>query len=595
VSVSYGTRFQNEAGPGHLLGGFSVAHAAPEVPPDASAALQKEGHTPLGEKWREILSTFHVAEQLAASDKQPIIATDETAAIVASLQTIAESKPPSVSISSLHALSNTINADGLFPRASIARREKIATAANAPHPNRIAHSDRRGGMDQVEKLSAKIPHPHDNQEKTTANPQAVAGRSGTASAVTSEMFVAPISPLIAPLNSEQLHERRWFGNPSDAKDTNQTAASDGSFRLPRDASSNPVRGDKLQSPEGIEVESADPKKIPHVPSSNSSLQVVADGAHEEGSPKVEPTAESVERDLRAQDYHVEQVAWPRHSSVPDAMVSAVQESNSIHEGSIALQPTGPSEVKDASVAPLPKDLIPQQKPTAPRDPTSATRVTANPTFRAAHSLDPLGISSPFMRAHEEAIAQTYVAENAALPRPAIYGQSIQRSEQGETFAAIDAGNGVPDSHWTLASSHRAEADFQDPVLGWVTVRAQAGAGSMHATIAPASDTAAQVLNTHLAGLNAHMAPQYQHLNPVTLASPNAGSNDQNTQEHSGQRGSTDSSQSQEHQGQQDSQPVRRGGTQRVSPRIAGVETGSAETSRITDGQNSGGHYVSVIV
>jgi hypothetical protein len=574
-----------------VVGVFPIAYTAPGVPPGASAGLQ-EGHIPLGQKWREILSTFHVAEPLAASDEQPTIATDETTAIVAPLQAIAESRPRSVSISDLHALSSPVNADALFPWASIARREQIVSAANTPHPNPSAHSDRPGNLEQVGKLFARIPHPQDNQEKTTAKPQEVAGLKGTASTVTSELSAAPAYPLIAPSYSEQLQERRWFGNPSDAKESNRTVASDSSFRL-GNAFSNPVSGDKPQSPDWIEDEIAVPEKISHA--SNFSSRVVPDGAHEEDSPTVEPAAELVERDLRAQDYPMGQGTWPCLPGVPIATVSAVQESNSIHEGSIALQPTEPNEVKDASVAPLPKAAISQQRPTPLRDTTSGSRVTGGSTFRAANSVDPMG-SPLFVRALEEPIAQTYVAENAALSRPAISGQSIQRSEQmGETFVAIDAGTGVPASHWTVASSHRAEAGFQDPVLGWVTVRAQAGAGSMHATLVPASDTAAQVLNTHLAGLNAHMAPQYQHLNPVTLASPNAGLNDRNAQEHSGQRGSTDSSQSQEHQGRQDSQPARSDGTQRVSPRIVEAETGSTETSRITTGQNSGKHYVSVIV
>jgi hypothetical protein len=98
----------------------------------------------------------------------------------------------------------------------------------------------------------------------------------------------------------------------------------------------------------------------------------------------------------------------------------------------------------------------------------------------------------------------------------------------EPFAAIDAGADDAAAKWVLAGRHRAEVGFQDASLGWVSVRAQAGAGGIHAAVIPTSEVAAQVLGTHLAGLNAHMAGQYERLNPVTLSAPDAGSNSRDT-------------------------------------------------------------------
>ncbi len=103
----------------------------------------------------------------------------------------------------------------------------------------------------------------------------------------------------------------------------------------------------------------------------------------------------------------------------------------------------------------------------------------------------------------------------------------QHTSTHEAFATIDAGTDDAAAKWATAGEHRAEAGFQDPSLGWVSVRAQAGAGGIHAAVVPASDVAAQALSGHLAGLNAHMANQYEHLNPVTLSAPDTGLNSQN--------------------------------------------------------------------
>jgi hypothetical protein len=96
------------------------------------------------------------------------------------------------------------------------------------------------------------------------------------------------------------------------------------------------------------------------------------------------------------------------------------------------------------------------------------------------------------------------------------------------FAAMDAGRNDGAVRWILADSHRAEAGFQDPSLGWVSVRAQAGAAGIRAEVMPGSEAAAEVLSGHLAGLNAHMASHYEHRNAVTLSAPGTGWNSHDT-------------------------------------------------------------------
>ncbi len=59
-------------------------------------------------------------------------------------------------------------------------------------------------------------------------------------------------------------------------------------------------------------------------------------------------------------------------------------------------------------------------------------------------------------------------------------------------------------------------------MGWVSVRAQSGPGGIHAAVVPSTDVAAQVLGSHLAGLNAHIASHYEHLNPVSISTLDTG-------------------------------------------------------------------------
>ncbi|HEY2472138.1 MAG TPA: hypothetical protein VGI45_30405 [Terracidiphilus sp.] len=93
----------------------------------------------------------------------------------------------------------------------------------------------------------------------------------------------------------------------------------------------------------------------------------------------------------------------------------------------------------------------------------------------------------------------------------------------EPFAAIDAGQTHVLPTWTATGAHRAEAGFLDPSIGWVAVRAQGSAvNTIHATVVPATAEAAQVLGPHLAGLNAYIAHESPHLDPISLSTPDAG-------------------------------------------------------------------------
>ncbi|HEY1768240.1 MAG TPA: hypothetical protein VGG26_11315 [Terracidiphilus sp.] len=108
----------------------------------------------------------------------------------------------------------------------------------------------------------------------------------------------------------------------------------------------------------------------------------------------------------------------------------------------------------------------------------------------------------------------------------------------EPFAALDADTSSGPIPWTHAGARSAEAGFEDPALGWVGVRADLAAGGVHAAVVPGSAEAAQMLGTHMAGLQAYLSEQRAPVNTVTMASPSGmdmgfgqGTNEQMQQGH----------------------------------------------------------------
>jgi hypothetical protein len=87
----------------------------------------------------------------------------------------------------------------------------------------------------------------------------------------------------------------------------------------------------------------------------------------------------------------------------------------------------------------------------------------------------------------------------------------------DTFAALDGETGAGTATWTHTGSQRVEAGYQDPTLGWVSVRADASGGSIHASLVPGSAAASEALGGHLAGLNSYLAEQHSPVSTVTLA------------------------------------------------------------------------------
>jgi len=108
----------------------------------------------------------------------------------------------------------------------------------------------------------------------------------------------------------------------------------------------------------------------------------------------------------------------------------------------------------------------------------------------------------------------------STPSYMVYGSRAESSES-DAFAAIDRGTGVGATTWIHAGFHRAEAGFDDPVLGWVGVRAGTMGDGIHATLLPGSAEAAQTLSGHLSGLNAYLSEHHAEVSKLTMALPSS--------------------------------------------------------------------------
>ncbi|HWA94990.1 MAG TPA: hypothetical protein VG844_10365 [Terracidiphilus sp.] len=87
-----------------------------------------------------------------------------------------------------------------------------------------------------------------------------------------------------------------------------------------------------------------------------------------------------------------------------------------------------------------------------------------------------------------------------------------------TINALDSGNANAPA-WVHAGRHQAEAGFEDPVLGWVGVRAHADGTGVHAEVVPVSQDAALSLSTHMSGLQAYLAEHHRQIETVQVAMP----------------------------------------------------------------------------
>jgi len=161
----------------------------------------------------------------------------------------------------------------------------------------------------------------------------------------------------------------------------------------------------------------------------------------------------------------------------------------------------------------------------------------------------------------------------------------------EAFASLDAGEATGKPTWIHAGSQRVEAGFQDPVLGWVGVRADTSGGGVHAELVAGSADAAQTLGGHLPGLNAYLAEHQTQVQTLTLSSQESGWTALGSG--SGPGGGMQQGTGDQQTGQETAQGIDSGAhsASPVAPepqaRFAGQDT-SAQTTRLS------GHHISVV-
>jgi len=100
----------------------------------------------------------------------------------------------------------------------------------------------------------------------------------------------------------------------------------------------------------------------------------------------------------------------------------------------------------------------------------------------------------------------------------------QRAMQSssESLAQSNEALDLPLKHsgqqWAHARAPFAEAGFQDPSLGWISVRATRDPAGLHAIVVSPSPEAERTLSAHLSGLNAYLAGNQIEVSAVSLSS-----------------------------------------------------------------------------
>jgi len=137
--------------------------------------------------------------------------------------------------------------------------------------------------------------------------------------------------------------------------------------------------------------------------------------------------------------------------------------------------------------------------------------------RMADSKNPVAPSHSTAQAVDGAAPQS--APGGAHPGSGPHAAGARNTALRETFSALDGAPPGPNQTWTHATSQQAEAGFQDPVLGWVGVRADLSGGLVHASVVPGSAQAAEALGKHMDGINSYLAEQHTPIDSLAMDAP----------------------------------------------------------------------------
>ena len=159
-----------------------------------------------------------------------------------------------------------------------------------------------------------------------------------------------------------------------------------------------------------------------------------------------------------------------------------------------------------------------ESPAKQRDVTETDRATRASSLWAGGHLQETHLATvqaaiqPSILSHPAQVQSAGAAASGASRQgsPASAAATSTGGTNPDAFSTLDAAT-APAATWSHGSVHRAEAGFQDPSLGWVSVRAETGTSGIHASVVASTADAAQALSGHMAGLATHLA---EHRTPV---------------------------------------------------------------------------------
>jgi len=528
------------------------------------------------QKWQEIISTLQISEQQSGTALPvPALEGEKISSAASSNVAVAPQSTGKSDIRHTSLDGSNVLKFGMLAPPGLTRKIPIENAAN---PGPVARSNPCGDTGGEPRISAKLLHPQIIGETRASRPRQVRDANVTNPLAAFEFVALSVNPLTVAMQSDH---QAWTGT-TEQRPIHNTPAH---VSVPSNGiSSELIAVDELQnSPKGIKADTPAPAFEDSFISPSPKVEVhhaiqPADAAHLPIERELLP-----EKDVEIRDG----TAW--HRVISSSSNLAKNPIDDVLAGRAAEGVISESipRVQESKAIPTHRAYV------AMGDGLQTTRTIRDTFSIAAHPVNTSEMKPASISPQGESGAPFYACPVPTQISVARSNESISRFEsQNNALNAID--EHVPISRWTLAGIHRAEAGFEDPSLGWVSVRAQAGAGGIHAVVVPASDTAAQVLNTHLAGLNAHISTQYEHLSTVTLASSDPGSGNREAGGQSTQHDHRDSNQKQEQPGPEHSQSAQAVTPQRTSSSIARMEMGGVEIQASIFANHSGEGHFSVI-
>ena len=223
---------------------------------------------------------------------------------------------------------------------------------------------------------------------------------------------------------------------------------------------------------------------------------------------------------------------------------------------------------------------------------AARATTSSESIRGNRSgdsmLNPAAVEGIHIQPSAAAAGAAVVCDTAtALPSTPGAGPSLDAHagvSTADTFSTLDGASNSMHATWVHAGAHQAEAGFEDPVLGWVSVRAGVNAGAISAVVVPGSADATQALGAHMAGLHDYLQEQHSPVDSLTLADSTG----------------TGANQGMQHQGQPQSEHNNQTASAQALSSIPPASSSPAQTTNVSGSNSppilsgSGGRHISVM-